>query len=158
MGAEGNRHVLSPLRRASGQTEGIWFTVLPPSLIPTSYLQRDRCSSPPGRMVSSCIVKGTRHREIKDHNQDAQGVSNSVQELTALVCPHRVSNLQQRAVRNSLFGANPCNFQSNSPVACLPASHKWNHSTESTTALRACFLYSIQHTLARAAWCIPTLW
>lgn len=44
------------------------------------------------------------------------------------------------------------------PVACLPASHKGNHSAANTAALGACFLYGIQHALARAAWCIPTPW
>lgn len=29
-------------------------------------LERDRCSCPPGRLVSSCMSKGTGHREIKD--------------------------------------------------------------------------------------------
>lgn len=140
VGEEGSRHIISPLWRASGWTGGIWFTALPHSLTQASHLQRDRCSCPPGRLVSSCTGKGTGHREIKDCDRNAQGVSSSVQELTVLVYSHSCSRLQQHTVRNSLFGAHPCNFQSSSPVARLPASRKGNHSTENTTALRACVL------------------
>lgn len=71
--------------------------------------------------------------------------------------PTGVAVFSKVIVSNSLFGAHLCNFQSNGPVTCLPASHKGNHSTENTMALRACFLYYTQHTLAWVAWCIPTL-
>lgn len=93
-----------------------------------------------GRLVSSYTGKGKRHREIKDCDRGAQGVSSSVQELTVLIFSHSWSSLQQCIVKNSLFGAHPCNFQSNSPVIGLPASHKGNHSTENTTTPKASFL------------------
>lgn len=48
-----------------------------------------------------------------------------------------------------------CNFQSNSPDTCLPAFHKGNHSIGNNRALRVCFLFGIQHRLAKATWCIP---
>lgn len=54
-------------------------------------LERDRCSCPRGRLVSSCMTKGIWHREIKDCDGDIQGVSCLVQELTE----HSYGSLQQ---------------------------------------------------------------
>lgn len=118
-------------------------------------MERDRCLCPPGRLVSSCTSKGTGHREIRDCDGDIQGVSCSVQQLTVFICSHSHGSLQQQTVWNSHFAAHPCNFQSNSPVTRLPAFHKGNHSIGNSRALRVCFLFAIQHRLAKAAWCIP---
>lgn len=79
----------------------------------------------------------------------------SVQQLTVFICSHSHGSLQQQTVWNSHFAAHPCNFQSNSPVTRLPAFHKGNHSIGNSRALRVCFLFAIQHRLAKAAWCIP---